>query len=125
MEPIKDSLRWFEIPVTDFDRARDFYSYIYDYDMPSTQVGDTLMGFLLVEDDGVGGAICLGESYIPCKQGTLVYLNGGKDLQIVLDRIEDAGGRILVKKSLIDAGLGYWAKFEDTEGNILGLFSRG
>ena len=32
MEKMINSINWFEIPVLNFDRAKDFYSHIYEYD---------------------------------------------------------------------------------------------
>ena len=125
MEQLKNSISWAEIPVTDFDRAKKFYSTIYDYEMPSQQMGPNLMGFLLMEQEnqGIGGAIVKGEGYVPSPDGTLVYLNGGKDLNVVLNRVEAAGGKVLVPKTLITPELGYFALFLDTEGNKLGIHS--
>ena len=127
MENLKNSLNWAEIPVNDFERAKKFYSKIYDYKMPSQQIGPNLMGFLLMEQDsqGVGGAIVKGESYVPSQQGTLIYLNGGKDLNVVLNRVEAAGGKVLQPKTQITPEIGYVALFIDTEGNKLGIHSMG
>ena len=123
MENLKNSLNWFEIPVKDFERAKKFYSTIYDYEMPSTVMGETTLGFLLVEQGGIGGAIAMGPGYEPSGSGTLVYLNGGEDLQIVLDRVEAAGGKIEASKTNITPDLGYFAIFSDTDGNRVALHS--
>ena len=123
MENLKNSLNWFEIPVKDFERAKQFYSTIYDYEMPSTVMGETTLGFLLVEQGGIGGAIAMGPGYEPTRSGTLVYLNGGEDLQIVLERVEAAGGKIEASKTNITPDLGYFAVFSDTEGNRVALHS--
>ena len=126
METFTHSLNWFEIPVSDFDRAKKFYSTIYDYEMPENMMGNTRMGFFLMdfEKQGVGGSICFGEGYIPSAEGSLIYLNGGADLNIILNRIEGAGGQVLVPKTLINEDIGFFAIFTDTEGNRLALHSR-
>jgi len=126
MEMLDNSLNWFEIPVTDFDRAKKFYSTIYDFDMPETLVGQVRMGFFLYEqkEHRVGGAICKGPGYEPSQQGTLPYLNGGADLSVVLERVEHAGGKILLPKTFIGESLGYVAQFLDSEGNRIALHSR-
>ncbi len=125
MEQLKNSISWAEIPVTNFERAKKFYSTIYDYEMPSQQMGPNLMGFLLMEQEsnGVGGAIIKGENCVPSQEGTLVYLNGGKDLNVVLNLVEDAGGKVLLPKTQITPEFGYYALFLDTEGNKLGIHS--
>jgi uncharacterized protein len=126
MEMLDNSINWFEIPVADFDRAKKFYSTIYDFEMPEVQMGPVRMGFLLYEQQPqrVGGAICFGEGYAPSQQGTLPYLNGGSDLNLVLDRVEKAGGKVMLAKTFIAPEHGYFAKFLDTEGNMIALHSR-
>lgn len=123
METLKNSLNWFEIPVTDFERAKKFYSEIYEFDMPIQQMGNAEMGFLPVERGGIGGAIVKCDEYEPSRKGSVVYLNGGEDLQVVLDRIEAAGGSIEVPKFKISDENGHCAFFIDTEGNRVGIHS--
>jgi predicted enzyme related to lactoylglutathione lyase len=124
MEMVTHALNWFEIPVTDFERARDFYGKILDFEMPTQQMGEHMMGFMLFEmGKGVGGALIKGEGYTPSQDGAVVYLNGGDDLTTVLDRIEGAGGSVLMGKTLITDDIGYFALFIDSEGNRLALHS--
>lgn len=123
MEMTTNAISWFEIPVEDFDRAREFYSKIFDFEMPTMPMGPVTMGFLLHDrEKGVGGAIVKGEG-TPSPHGPQVYLNGGVDLQVVLDRVEGAGGHIAVPKTDIGQGFGFFAFFTDTEGNRIGLHS--
>ena len=123
MENINNSLNWFEIPVVDFERARTFYSKIYDYEMPSVTMGKSQLGFFPVQPHCIGGAIIKEEGRRPNQQGTLVYLNGGDDLDNVLKRVENAGGSILQQKSEISKDYGFFALLLDTEGNKLALHS--
>ena len=123
MDTLKNSLNWFEIPVTDFERAKKFYSTIYEFDMPEVEMGAVRMGFFLVERGGIGGAIAKGEGYVPSAKGSLVYLNAGDDLNNVLNKIEDAGGKVIQTKMLVKEDLGYIALFTDTEGNRVALHS--
>jgi len=94
MEMMHNAASWFEIPVADFDRAKRFYSTIYNFDMPEMVMGPVKMGILLHDrsNGGIGGAIVCGEGYVPSKTGAKVYLNGGSDLSVVLDRVVTAGG---------------------------------
>ncbi len=123
MEMLTNSVNWFEIPVNDFDRAKLFYSMIYNFEMPDQIMGSVRMGFFLVEKGGIGGAIVHGDGYVPSQEGTLVYLNSGKDLSVVLNRVENAGGKIIVPKTKINDELGYFAIFFDCEGNKVALHS--
>jgi predicted enzyme related to lactoylglutathione lyase len=88
------------------------------------EMGPCLMGFLLHEQGkGVGGAIVKVDGHVPSAQGTMVYLAGGDDLTVVLGRVGAAGGKVLVPKTAINPEYGFFAQFEDTEGNRVGLHS--
>lgn len=125
MEMFSNAITWAEIPVSDFDRAKKFYSAIYDYEMPEMMMGPNQMGFLLYDQQGggIGAAIVKGDGYTPTKQGIKIYLNGGSDLNTVLNRVEKAGGKIVLPKMQITPELGHFAIFEDTEGNQISLHS--
>jgi len=120
---MKNALNWFEIPALDFTRAVAFYSRLFDFEMPVTEMMGYNMGFFDAERGGIGGAVVEGEGYFPSHKGSLVYLNAEPDLQVALDRVENAGGKILVPKTLINEQLGYFAFFTDTEGNKVALHS--
>ena len=70
------------------------------------------------------GGIVQGEGYMPSAEGSMVYLNGGEDLDVPLGKVEGAGGKILVPKTDIGEN-GFFAYFVDTEGNKVGLHSMG
>lgn len=124
MEMIRNALTWFEIPVADFNRARVFYNRIFDYVMPVETSQGRRTGFLLFEQGrGIGGAIVEAENYLPSTHGVRVYLNGGKDLNKILARVELAGGKIEIPKVLYSEDIGFIAAFIDTEGNRIGLHS--
>ncbi|MCC6462892.1 MAG: VOC family protein [Saprospiraceae bacterium] len=122
----KNAVSWFEIPVSDFERAKAFYQQIFDYEMPEMMMEPVRMGVLLHDRDngGIGGAICYGEGYTPAGgNGPKVYLDGGSDLNTVLQRVEGAGGQVVLGKTPIGQDMGHFAFFNDTEGNVVGLYS--
>lgn len=122
----KNAISWFEIPTTDLERATKFYESIFDIkliplDMPQLQ----MRMFPLEDRMGIGGALTLAPGfYTPsATDGPLVYLNANPDVQIVLDRIVAAGGKITVPKTEISPEHGHMAVFVDTEGNRVALHS--
>ena len=125
MEMATNAVSWFEIPTQDFERAKAFYEEIFDYEMPVMDMPNIRMGILLHdrEKGGIGGAIIKGEWQKPSSDGTVVYLNGGNDLSVVLARVPGAGGKVVAEKTAIEQDMGYFAVFRDSEGNTLGLFS--
>ena len=122
---MKNLINWFEIPVSDMDRAVAFYSKLLDAPIQVEDFGGFLMGWLPMESqEGVGGSLVKHETYVPSHHGSLVYLNGNDDLSVMLGRVEAAGGKILSGKKQITPEIGYMAIFEDSEGNRIALHSQ-
>jgi len=120
---MRNVINWFEIPVHDFDRALMFYSRLLEIIIQKEEVGDLIMGFFPSDDKNVSGAIVKGPDYRPGGDGVLIYLDGGNDLQDIVNRVEAAGGKIESPKTLINEEIGYMAVFIDSEGNRLALHS--
>ncbi|TNE56020.1 MAG: VOC family protein [Bacteroidetes bacterium] len=119
---MKSWTNWFEIPVTDLDRAKKFYETIFDMEIEVLDLGALKMG--IFPHKGVGAALCLHEAYQPSPtHGVLVQLNANPDLQEILDRVEAAGGQIIRPKTQISDEYGYTALILDSEGNRMGLHS--
>jgi len=117
-------VNWFEIPVIDLDRAIKFYETILGAAPQKWDMEGMEMAVLPMEGDGVGGALCKGEWYKPSQEGSLVYLNGGDDLNAVLNRVEGAGGKVVMPKTKITDEIGFFAIFIDIEGNRMALHSK-
>ena len=124
---MKNAISWFELPATDLDRAQKFYETILDVRMIPLESPQIRMRMLPVEDSmtGIGGALALApEFYKPsATEGPIVYLNANPDVQRVLDKVEAAGGKIIVPKTEISPEYGHMALFIDTEGNRVALHS--
>ena len=120
-----NAINWFEIPATNFDRAKTFYETILNAELQAFDAMGMKSAFFPadLQNGGIGGCIVQGEGYEPATKGVLVYLNGGEDLAIPLAKIENAGGKILMPKTSIGPH-GFMAQFEDTEGNKVALHSR-
>ncbi|MEP6845721.1 MAG: VOC family protein [Panacibacter sp.] len=122
----KNAVSWFEIPAADIDRAQKFYETIFDIEMRPFDLPQIKMRMFPLEDMmGVGGAICHAPGFYDSSAtaGPLVYLNANPDVQTVVDKIEAAGGKIIVPKTLISPEHGHMAVFTDTEGNRVALHS--
>lgn len=118
------AISWFEIPTADLDRATKFYETILGITLVPMDMPNFKMRMFPVQDNmtGISGALTHApDFYQPTDNGTLVYLNANPDVQIVLDRIEAAGGKILVPKTEISPEIGYMGVFMDTEGNRVAL----
>lgn len=122
-----NAISWFEIPATDIDRAQKFYEAIFQIRMQPMDFQQTKMRMFPLDDPmkGIGGTLIdSGGFHKPsATDGPLLYLNGNPDVQITLDRVEAAGGKIVVPKTEISPEYGYMAVFIDTEGNRIALHS--
>lgn len=123
-------ISWFEVPVTDMDRAKKFYETVFKVPVSIQDFGGVLMGWFPPAEDitapGISGSLVKQEAYIPsATHGTLVYFNSQSgDLNDELSRVEEAGGKILQKKTLISDQIGYMALVIDSEGNRIALYNK-
>jgi len=123
---MKNAISWFEIPASDLARATRFYENIFGVTLNPLDLPNIKMRMFPLEDTmGVGGAVVdSGGFHKPSTtDGPLIYLNGGPDVQRVLDKVEAAGGKIMVPKTEISPEYGHMAVIVDTEGNRIGLHS--
>lgn len=119
----KNFISWFEIPAYNHLRSVAFYNYIFGIQMTSVELNGFAMGFFPAEN-GIGGAIVSGPGCVPSEIGPLMYLNGGEDLNNVLSKVNEAGGRVVMEKTFLSESAGYFAMFIDSEGNRLALHSK-
>ncbi len=121
------AISWFEIPATDLTRAQKFYEAIFDMQMFPLDLPNIKMRMFPMQDmqTGVGGALVdSGGFHKPsATEGPLIYLNGNPDVQQVLNKVEAAGGKIMVPKTEISPEYGFMAVMMDTEGNRIALHS--
>jgi len=127
MDANTNSVNWVEIPAVDINRAKKFYETIFGISMsdPQEMMGTKMSMFPYNPGAGkVAGGICQGEFYKPSSDGALVYLNANPDMQPVIDKIEKAGGKVLMPKTQITPEIGHMAFFMDSEGNRMALHSQ-
>ena len=113
----------FEIPATDISRAVNFYQIILDIKIEKMDVEGMKMGILPYENQTVTGVIIQADGYKPSADGVTIYLNGGDNLQVILDKVEKNGGKIIAPKTAHADGSGFFAIFIDSEGNKMAVNS--
>jgi predicted enzyme related to lactoylglutathione lyase len=117
-------INWFEIPVTDMDRAVRFYETVLGIKFDRQDMGDMKMAIFPYPEGGTGGALCRHPMYKPAAEGgVVVYLDGGDDLALPLGRVVAAGGQVVMPKTLITPEIGYMGFFKDCEGNVVAFHS--
>lgn len=120
---MKSYISTFEIPAIDISRAINFYQALLDIKIEKMDVEGMQMGILPYEGQMVTGVIVQADGYKPSADGVTLYLNAGENLQVVLDRVENHGGQIILPKTAHADGNGYFALFLDSEGNKMALNS--
>jgi predicted enzyme related to lactoylglutathione lyase len=124
---MQHAISWFEIPTTNLERAQAFYEAIFGTRLMPMDLPNIRMRMFPVDNpqEGIGGAIVhSGSFHVPSPtDGPLLYLNANPDVQLVLDRVEAAGGKVLVPKTQISEDIGYMGVFLDTEGNRIAIHS--
>ena len=91
---MKDTITWFDMPTTNFERALKFYSTILGKELHVAEfMGKTMAFFPMEGKEGVGGDLIPPDpTFKPSSQGTRVYLNCIGKLDEVIGRVEKAGG---------------------------------
>jgi predicted enzyme related to lactoylglutathione lyase len=119
-------ITWFEIPVSDIDRAKTFYETILNIEMiKRTDGNDEAVFFpfnpnvIQATSGRVTGVLAKSDRNIPSGNGTVVYINASPSIQLVLDKVVQAGGKVIAPKTQIPAG--FIAIIIDSEGNKVGL----
>ena len=117
-------VNWFEIPVKDMNRAKSFYEKVFGIELSLNQMGSIQMAWFPMIQDGAGatGTLVRGEGYTPSHNGTLIYFSVA-DIDTALKKINEQGGKALGPRTSIGE-YGFYALFEDSEGNRVALHSR-
>lgn len=124
MDNTTNSLNWFEIPAIDIQRSQTFYETIFDVKMEAHDMnGDKMAFFPWSPGSGKAtGSLVQSANHKPSMDGSIVYLNANPNMDNVLERVEAAGGKIIMPKMSIGEH-GNIAFVVDTEGNRIGIHS--
>jgi uncharacterized protein len=113
---------WFEIPAAELPRAVEFYETVFGVELrPQSIGGQELAIFPNRAQTGTTGAVVKAQNHKPAAAGVVVYLNADPQLAQVLTRVAKAGGEVLLPRTALPDGMGYFAQIRDTEGNRVGL----
>jgi len=121
-----DKVAHFEIPMDDVDRAQNFYKSIFSWNIE--KAGE--MPYWMIK------TVECDENNMPKETGAI---NGGffkrdegqnispviiinvSNIDEYLDKIKENGGKVTLEKQNV-GDFGFYARFEDTEGNLMGLW---
>ncbi|MCA9913203.1 MAG: VOC family protein [Anaerolineae bacterium] len=115
---------WSEVPVKDIERAQKFYEAAFGLAGNGiVDDGTRKSSTLLNTEGGAGLSLTQIADFEPRDNGVLVYLMGQEPVEDTLQKIESAGGKITTPKTSMGNDAGFYAIFQDTEGNVLALYS--
>jgi predicted enzyme related to lactoylglutathione lyase len=109
-----------ELPADDTDRAKRFYTELFDWRFSETPGFDGYHMYATpgAGDAGVGGAIGKRGEMAPESMRTYIYVRSVDD---VLARVPELGGRVIEEKQEVP-GMGWFGVFTDSEGNELAVW---
>jgi len=115
---------WFEIYVQDMARARKFYEAVFATRLEKLPSPDVEMWTfpMQAEAPGSGGSLVYLKGFPQGSGNTIVYFNC-EDCAVEEARVVPAGGKIHKAKFSIGP-YGFISLVHDTEGTMIGLYSR-
>jgi hypothetical protein len=123
-----DKVVHFEIPVDDLDRAKGFYSAVFGWGLQT--MGEDMENYTIAvttpiddktqvptEPGGINGALMRRKDHTPVPVLTI----GVDSIDTSAKHVEAEGGTVVTPRTEIP-GMGAFAYFKDTEGNVVGLW---
>ncbi len=119
----ENPLSYFEIPVTDLERAVRFYEAVFSCKLERVTIDGNDMAVFPGTPGAPGciGALAKGPTYKPSMDGTRVYFHTD-DIDATLRVVLNSGGKVEYPQTSIGE-LGSVAEFSDSEGNRIALHS--
>lgn len=122
-QPRNGQVCWFEIPVSDLDRAKTFYETVLGTTMNRNDDGpNPMVAFTSMDDQIASGHLYPGK---PAESGSgnTIHMISLDPLEKLMERVEPAGGRIV--SDIVDIPAGRFVYVTDPDGNSVGFFNFG
>jgi predicted enzyme related to lactoylglutathione lyase len=112
-------LTHFEIPVDDVDKAKEFYSNLFDWEFNYMEE----MKYLMFNTESEDGKTKLSGGIFKKPNESFKVTNyfSVKNLAESVKKVEELGGKIVIPKTPVP-GMGWFVHFTDIDGNLLALF---
>ena len=115
---------WFEIFVSDMERAKNFYEAVFQKKLENANMPGVDMWMFPMDHtlSGAGGALVKMDGMEPGGKSTMIYF-ACEDCAIEEERVSKQGGNVIKPKFAI-GDYGFIALINDSEGNMIGLHSQ-
>ena len=117
---MSNKLTHFAIHIDDIDRAKDFYSEVFDWGFTSYGPTDFLQIKVDKSENGELIGALQSRHYSPTKEKLIGFecSISVENVDEIVKKVENKGGQILMPKTAIPF-VGWIVKFLDTEGNLV------
>jgi len=113
-----NTVTWWELPVTDIERGKAFYSAVFGWTFSSFGGDDDFAG--VIKDGALVGGLYRSQTPPEGDPGVRVYVNVA-DLEAALAAAQAAGGAVHTPRTEVGGDMGWWAELTDPDGRRLGL----
>lgn len=120
---LKNPIGWFEIRVSDFEKAKNFYSQLFNWDFKLSQASKTIYWNIFTGENSVGGGFTKRELSENSGQSIIIYIEV-EDIEESLTKAAGLGGKIEEHKTLISESAGFYGLFRDLDNNVIGLWAK-
>ncbi len=118
----QNAVVWFEIPVTDLAKSKQFYETVLQNELVDQDMGPNVTSiFTPAEGAGVSGHLYVGKPAAN-GSGSTIHLAVPEPLESALERTVSAGGQVV--SEIVQIPAGRFAYCLDLDGNSIGLFTR-
>ena len=129
MEIKQNVVGWFEIPVSDMQRAVEFYNNLFGFELEASPFWENDEMAIFPTDfenflPGAAGALYKGKDAKPGDTGPILFFTSPSgDCQNELDKAKEIGAKILTEKTKIPEDHGFFIILFDSEGNKIAVHS--
>lgn len=116
MKKEDNTITHIEIPAPDLQKAIDFYSKVFNWEIQIVQPG--VYAFFRIGKTNSGGGFDTSLKPAAERYGPQITVDV-ENIEAALQKIAENGGVITLPKTEIGEGHGFYACFRDTNGNYL------
>ncbi len=114
---MKHTFAHFEIPADDVGRAKTFYSELFGWQITPAQGFEDYWLIQTGDEQDLGGGLMARQAP---GQAPVSYVQVGSVADYAA-KVEELGGKVIIPRSPVP-GMGWFAHFQDTEGNVFALW---
>jgi uncharacterized protein len=114
---------WFELYVNDFEKSKDFYSILFGWEFNLSQSTSSPYWNIFTGEGSLGGGLMKKAAPEHSGQSVVLYVETD-NIEASLDKAVSLGGKVIMKRTLINENAGSFGLFSDIDGNVIGLWAK-